>query len=363
MHNFLKRHMDYGEAQQRKELIGMGRGSIKRKGVGEMETNQARKHFSSIGLICFLATLVICGAQYGVMALVAMWQPEWLENPDYQLVVSMAPMYLVGIPVWIFLLKRLPEETIVRRKMSVGKLLIACTMGYAVMYCGNLVGTVLTLIIGLLKGSLIPNDIQQIAMSTSLPLNILFMVICAPIIEELIFRKLLIDRTVQYGEGTAILLSGLMFGLFHGNINQFIYAFPLGLLLAFIYVKTGNVKYTMILHAVVNFFGGVAGVWILRNVDYENMMNILLTTDPAEMMSVIFRILPGWLLLMGYVVVVLAMAITGVVLLIVFHKRFTLSAAKAPLPKGKFFSVVFCNPGMAAYSIFWLGMIIWNLIR
>ena len=53
----------------------------------------------------------------------------------------------------------------------------------------------------------------------------LYMVICAPILEEYIFRKLIVDRTVKYGQGVAVVLSGLMFGLFHGNLNQFAYAF------------------------------------------------------------------------------------------------------------------------------------------
>ena len=45
-----------------------------------------------------------------------------------------------------------------------------------------------------------------------------------------------------------MLFSGLMFGLFHGNLNQFVYAFVLGLCFGFIYVKTGNIRYTIGLH-------------------------------------------------------------------------------------------------------------------
>jgi len=42
----------------------------------------------------------------------------------------------------------------------------------------------------------------------------------APVCEELIFRKMLVTRALKYGEGVAILLSGLVFGLFHGDLNQ-----------------------------------------------------------------------------------------------------------------------------------------------
>ena len=80
----------------------------------------------------------------------------------------------------------------------------------------------------------------EVATSSNLWVNLFIMVLCAPVAEELIFRKLLIDRLTQYGEGVAVLFSGLMFGLFHGNLNQFVYAFVLGLCFGFIYVKTGD---------------------------------------------------------------------------------------------------------------------------
>ena len=59
------------------------------------------------------------------------------------------------------------------------------------------------------------------ATESNMMVTFLYMVICAPILEEYIFRKLIVDRTVKYGQGVAIVLSGLMFGLFHGNLNQF----------------------------------------------------------------------------------------------------------------------------------------------
>lgn len=74
----------------------------------------------------------------------------------------------------------------------------------------------------------------------------------APIFEELVFRKLIIDRTRRYGELTAVMFSAVAFGLFHCNIYQIFYAFALGLILGYVYVKTGNVILTIIMHMIVN---------------------------------------------------------------------------------------------------------------
>ena len=85
----------------------------------------------------------------------------------------------------------------------------------------------------------------------------------------------LTERIVKYGELAAVLASGLFFGLFHGNLNQFSYAFLLGLFLGFIYVKTGKLGYTIGLHMAINFIGSSLGTWMLRVTGYMDTMETL----------------------------------------------------------------------------------------
>ena len=49
---------------------------------------------------------------------------------------------------------------------------------------------------------------------------ILIPTILAQVVEELIFRKLLIDRLHNYGEKAVIIFTAICFGLFHGNLTQ-----------------------------------------------------------------------------------------------------------------------------------------------
>lgn len=74
------------------------------------------------------------------------------------------------------------------------------------------------------------------------------------ILEELLYRKGLIDLTRGYGEKFAILFSAIIFGLAHMNFTQTIFAFLMGLALGTVYVKTGNIKYTMLLHILNNAY-------------------------------------------------------------------------------------------------------------
>ena len=117
-------------------------------------------------------------------------------------------------------------------------------------------------------------------------------IIGAPIIEEFIFRKLLIDKIAPHGEGIAIITSAMLFGLMHGNFGQFFLAFFLGLLFALIYVKTRNIKYTMGLHFMINTVASLPEIFMLFNINIEI----------------------GWLIGIG------VLALVGIILAIIFRK-------------------------------------------
>lgn len=74
-----------------------------------------------------------------------------------------------------------------------------------------------------------------------------------PICEELIFRGLVYkrfrDNMPMYA---AIFGSAMMFGVFHGNIIQSLYAFAMGSLFAYLYEMYGSLKAPVIAHMVIN---------------------------------------------------------------------------------------------------------------
>ena len=330
--------------------------------VMTVETSEIRKHFSKLGLMFFLGPVIIYAVQIGISQLVQWLKPEWLENADISLMVSILPMYLIGMPILIALVKRVPATAPEKHTMKVWQLLLAIVMCFCVMYCSNIVGNIITAIVGMLKGGVVNNVILDIATSTSLIVNFVYMVICAPIMEEFIFRKLIVDRTVRYGQGVAILISGIMFGLFHGNLNQFVYATTMGMFLAFLYVKTGNIKYTIVIHMIVNFFGSIVSVWLLEAMNYEGYMEAVLSgAGMEELMELVMASLPGWIAYMIYACMIFGMMIAGIVLFIVFRKRFATEKGEVEIPRGKGFGTVFLNIGMGLYVIFWLVVIVWQL--
>lgn len=107
---------------------------------------------------------------------------------------------------------------------------------------------VLESLTGLTSGNAVSN------LESSLPplVSFLAFAIVAPVAEEVIFRRLLLDRVRILGDQAAILIVGVAFALFHGNLNQTLYAFVLGAVFAAIVLMTNRLRYTIAIHMLIN---------------------------------------------------------------------------------------------------------------
>lgn len=83
----------------------------------------------------------------------------------------------------------------------------------------------------------------------------LYTVLAAPVVEEIIFRGLVLRGLERYGKKFAIVASALLFGAFHGNIVQSPYAFAVGLVLGYTAVEY-NIGWAMVLHMANNLVLG-----------------------------------------------------------------------------------------------------------
>lgn len=328
------------------------------------ELRGVRKHFSRLGLWFFLGTIIIYAVQIFVEVILLIFRPDLLENVNINIILSALPMYLIGMPALIALVHMVPTQKPERHPMKAGHFLVAVIMSWGIMYIFNIVGTVITSIIGELKGGEVENVLESVLSGASIPLVFVYTVICAPIMEEYVFRKLIVDRTVRYGQGVAVLLSGLMFGLFHGNLNQFAYTFCLGMFLAFIYVKTGNLKITIGLHMLVNIMGGIVGMVILEVIDLDALTAILENgADLAALYAFSAENIGGLLMLMIYEFLVYGSMLVGGILLIAafVRKQFRLAPGEESIPRGTRFRTVILNPGMTLYCLLWVALIVWQL--
>lgn len=88
------------------------------------------------------------------------------------------------------------------------------------------------------------------------------MVVLAPLFEEYWFRGIIQTSLSQYGNGFAIVVSALCFGMAHGNIHQFFYCFIMGIGMGYVRYATGSILPTTIIHAMLNSISGIVVVAI-----------------------------------------------------------------------------------------------------
>ena len=83
-------------------------------------------------------------------------------------------------------------------------------------------------------------------------LNIILLAGVPAILEELIFRGVILNGYKKLGAVPAMVITSLLFALIHGSVQQFVFPFLFGLILSFAALKTGSVLAPIIIHFVNN---------------------------------------------------------------------------------------------------------------
>ena len=218
-------------------------------------------YFFRIGLALILLRVVTTGIQMAIQFIISSISLELyislVNGPWFLLALSILPLYCAAFPIFYFVLPKSAAAPRVPKRLSFGNTLASVFVCFPFLYLGAFTGQAVSETISSLIGKTISNGLSNIVEISPIWLVFICTVIIAPIGEELIFRKLLIDRTAPFGELSSVLFSGLAFGMFHGNFYQFFYAFFLGCLMGYVYAKTRNIFHSIAMHMFVNFFGSV----------------------------------------------------------------------------------------------------------
>lgn len=310
---------------------------------------QARRDFSRIGAsLCLMVVIwyalatVLEGALYAAVGGKGE-TPNWVTY-----VGSGVPLYLIAMPIAVMLMGK--STVIETRKFDMKpglffKLLLMCL---PMMWAGSVFGSMLSMV---LSNGEATDRVADLAMQTNI-WNVVFLVIVGPIFEEWLFRKQLIDHTRKYGEKTAILLSGLAFGLFHMNLFQFFYAFLLGLMFGYVYTRTSKLRYSTAMHMIINFNGGVLAPWVLTRVDLDQLEKVSEAAEngnAAAMEQWASQNVEGLAIMLVYFVLYGAVILAGFVLLIRNFKKFEFYTAPEELPRGTRAKTVCGNVGMIMF--------------
>ncbi len=79
-------------------------------------------------------------------------------------------------------------------------------------------------------------------------LSVLATAIVPALVEEFACRGLVLGALRKYGDGFAVMVSSILFGLIHGNFQQIPFAFMVGLILGFVTVKCNSIWPAVLIH-------------------------------------------------------------------------------------------------------------------
>lgn len=318
----------------------------------------AAKAISRFALAIFLylviSNAVVILAEFAIFLFMGIDKAEALlsENVYIQWILGVGPMYLIGLPIFYLIIRNMKTFKLPQRKMSFGELFCLFLIGEGFMFVGNYVGNYLNTVISFVLGKEITNPTADLVENSPLWLIALIVVVIGPIVEELIFRKFMIDRIGKYGAGLALVLSSVSFGLFHGNFYQFFYATLLGFILGYVYINSRNVKYTIIMHMLVNFLGSFVSILIMPAlIKFEELAYALSEGMEIDITSFIGSIMA----VISYSIVQYVICFSGIIVFINFVRRKKFSLQKAcdvNVPKSRLFEVSVLNVGSILFILF-----------
>ncbi len=123
-----------------------------------------------------------------------------------------------------------------------------------------------------------------------MPVGLFLYGVVSPFAEEVVFRGVIYNRAKTcFSSVTApMILSSLLFGVYHGNIVQMLYGFLMGMLIAFVYEKCGRFVYAFLFHAAAN-----AAVYVITGSPF--LYGIFMTPSAGLILAGISAVLLGFM--------------------------------------------------------------------
>lgn len=183
-----------------------------------------------------------------------------LHLPLYASLVLGQVIILIVPSIIYFYVTKLPiKETLRLNKIGILDIVIIIALGIFIQPAAMFIGT--------LASMFFPNLISKVVFEmNSLPLitKLVVIALTPAICEEITMRGIFLSGYKKVDIKIAALMSGLIFGILHMNMQQFFYAFALGVLLAYLVHITNSIFASMLCHFTFNGFQTLLSVFAFK---------------------------------------------------------------------------------------------------
>ena len=158
---------------------------------------------------------------------------------------------IVLIPVLALLYKKFKEKNeLGTGAFNLKEFLYVIPIAFSVcIICNILIG-----LLPIPKTNAVSEEIFKLIEEYNIFVSLFIVSVLVPIVEELLFRGFFYDSIALISNHlVAIIITSILFGLIHMNIEQGIYGFVAGLFLGYIKYKYNRLSYTIFMHLLMNF--------------------------------------------------------------------------------------------------------------
>ena len=191
-----------------------------------------------------------------------------LHLPLYASLVLGQVILLIIPAIIYFCVTKLPiRETLRLNPIGILDIIIIIALGIFIQPAAMFIGT--------LASMFFPNLISKVVLEmNSLPLitKLVVIALTPAICEEITIRGIFLSGYRKVDIKIAARMSGLIFGILHMNMQQFSYAFALGVLLAYLVHITNSIFASMLCHFTFNGFQTVLSTIVLKMVKVKGTL-------------------------------------------------------------------------------------------
>ncbi|MDE5992388.1 MAG: CPBP family intramembrane metalloprotease [Oscillospiraceae bacterium] len=261
------------------------------------ERRQIRKKYNLTALVLLINIFIFNGIAIsgGSFLPNSFWEDEFYSTAYSCCIPIISEITAIIVGIKLLGLDFKPLAT--RDGFNGGTMFKLITLAVGLQTAASMIASIITAI---LKMFGLESPTADLTATTSLPANLLmyfYACLLGPVLEELLYRGVLLQSMRKYNEKFAIFLSAIIFGLMHENYQQFILGFLVGIPLAVVTIKSGSLIPAIFTHIIVNTSGMFFNCWMQYSNSkfYQNAIGksvddlTLSDMSAADITAVLFR--------------------------------------------------------------------------
>lgn len=229
------------------------------------EKHAIRLRYNKVGLVLIINTLLFNGLAWAVRVVLEAVFGDGIWN-DFTRTIYSCGMPIIAevtsIILGIYLMKLDFRTMFTREGYTGGTVAKLVTLSLGLQTAAAYIAAAIGAILGFFG---LEGETADLSATTSLPANLImyfYACLLGPVLEELLYRGVILQSMRKYNERFAIFLSAAVFGLMHQNYQQAILGFLVGIPLAVVTIKSGSIVPAIFTHIMLNTLGTVFNCWI-----------------------------------------------------------------------------------------------------